>query len=313
MGEEGAQGVHGGLGFLGRVGIIGVGATGGALTIALAAHGADLVAVASLHPERTRALTATLPRPPHVTVPEAVVERSDLVFLAVPDDRITSIADELPWRAGQVAVHLSGARGIDALTQPAARGARVAAAHPLMTFTRAISGATDTDGDRFVGCAWALEAGDGETQVMLERMVAVLGGTSIALAAGDRIPYHISAVLASNYVVALAGAATHLWASFGIAQDEALRSLLPLLQATVEKLATEGLPTALTGPVARGDAGTVAAHLSWLRATAGHDADVAPLRDAYQALARLAIPIAEAKQTISPETAAAIRALLDQP
>lgn len=311
--DEGA-GAHdrGDLAFLGRVGIIGVGAAGGALTVALAARGANIVALATLHPERTRALAATLPGPPRVMTPESVVEQSDLVFLAVPDDRIMPIADELPWRVGQTAVHLSGARGIDALAQPAARGALVAAAHPLMTFTRADGAAADAHRNRFAGCAWALEAGDGATRRMLERMVAALGGTSIALAAGDRVPYHISAVLASNYVVALLGSATQLWSSFGVSQDEALRALLPLLRATVDKLETEGLPAALTGPVARGDTGTVAAHLAWLRDAAADNAGGAALRDMYQALARIAIPIAEAKQTTSPETAAQLRALLDQ-
>lgn len=303
---------RGDLAFLGRVGIIGVGAAGGALTVAFAAHGADVVALATLHPERTRALAATLPGPPRVMPPEGVVEQSDLVFLAVPDDRITPLAGELPWHAGQIAVHLSGARGIDALAQPAARGARVAAAHPLMTFTRTDGTAAAAARDSFVGCAWALEAGDSETRLMLERMVTALGGTRISLSAADRIPYHISAVLASNYIVALLGSATHLWSSFGVAQDEALRSLLPLLRATVEKLENEGLPTALTGPVARGDAGTVAAHLAWLHNAAADDADGTALRDAYQALAQIAIPIAEAKRTISPETAARLRALLEQ-
>lgn len=313
MDEGAGERERGDLAFLGRVGIIGVGAAGGALTVALAARGADVAALATLHPERTRALAATLPGPPQVMSPEGVVEQSDLVFLAVPDDRITPIANGLPWRAGQTAVHLSGARGIDALAQPAARGAHVAAAHPLMTFTRADGAVADASRDNFAGCAWALEAGDDATRRMLGRMVAALGGTSIALAAGDRIPYHISAVLASNYVVALLGSATQIWSSFGVSQNEALHALLPLLRATVDKLETEGLPTALTGPIARGDVGTVAAHLAWLRDTAADGADSAARRDMYQALARIAIPIAEAKRTISPETAAQLRALLDHP
>lgn len=299
------------LAFLGRVGVIGAGAVGGALARALAAHGAPVVAVASRHAERARALTATLPGSPRATTPEAVVEASELVFLAVPDDLITPVADALPWRSGQTAVHLSGARGIDALALPAARGARVAAAHPLMTFTRGERTTGTSNGERFAGCAWALEAGDDGTRTLLERMVAALQGTAISLAARDRIPYHISGVLASNYVVALLGAAARLWASFGVSEDEALRSLLPLLQATVEKLAAEGLPSALTGPIARGDTGTVAAHLSWLDDAASDDPNLAALRDAYRAIATLAIPIAEAKATISAESAARLRTLLE--
>lgn len=300
------------LAFMGRVGFIGVGATGGALARALDAHGAEVVAVAALHVERARTLATTLPHPPRVTTPDGVVASSDLVFLAVPDDLITPLANALSWRSGQIAVHLSGARGIDALALPAAHGARVAAAHPLMTFTRADGVALDASRDLFAGCAWALEAGDDATRSLLERMVAVLRGTAVSLSARDRIPYHISGVLASNYVVALLGAAAHLWAAFGVSQDEALRALLPLLRAAVEKLAAEGLPDALTGPLARGDVGTVAAHLAWLDDAADGDAQAAALRDAYRALAKLAVPIAEAKSTLTREMSGKLLTLLEQ-
>lgn len=295
---------------VGRIGLIGVGAVGGALARALSARGATVVAVAALHSARARAMAAELNGATRPTTPRGVVEASDLVFLAVPDDLITPLADVLPWRAGQIVVHLSGARGIEALARPAAQGARVAAAHPLMTFTRSDAGTVQPDGARFAGCAWALETGDSDTRSLLERMVTALGGTAIALAARDRVPYHISGVLASNYVVTLLGAAVRLWAGFGVPENEALRSLLPLLRAAVEKLASEGLPSALTGPIARGDSGTVAAHLTWLDDAAAGDPDAALLRDAYRALAGLAIPIAEAKATISPEAAARLRELL---
>lgn len=304
---------HTELAALGRVGVAGVGAVGGALAHALSARGASVVAVAALHPDRARAVVAALPGSPIATTSEGVVAASDTVFLAVPDDRITPLAEALPWRPGQTAVHLSGARGIDALAAPAARGARVAAAHPLMTFTRTDGAGAGAGGDRFAGCAWALETGDAETRARLEGMVQALGGMAIVLVAGDRIPYHISGVLASNYVVTLLGAATRLWANFGVSQDEALRSLLPLLRAAVEKLAAEGLPAALTGPIARGDAGTVAAHLSWLDDATVGDPNLAALRDAYRALAALAIPIAEARATLSPGTAERLRDLLEQP
>jgi len=208
------------LAFMGAVGFVGVGAVGGTLARALAARGAHIAAVAALHPERARAVAATLTRPPRATTPAGVVALSELVFLAVPDDVITPIARTLPWRRGQVAVHLSGARGIDALAPPAAHGVRVAAAHPLMTFTRSLDGTTRPGDDHFTGCAWALEAGDAQTRTLLERMVASLGGTAIALAARDRVPYHISGVLASNYVVALCGAAARLWATFGVSEAE---------------------------------------------------------------------------------------------
>ncbi|MGH2487348.1 MAG: DUF2520 domain-containing protein, partial [Ktedonobacterales bacterium] len=92
--------------------------------------------------------------------------------------------------------------------------------------------------------------------------------------------------------------------------DDALPALLPLLRASVENLARVGLPDALTGPIARGDVGTITRHLAWLDAHTG-DPGGADLRAAYIALARLAIPLAEAKGSLSAAAAAELRGRFD--
>jgi predicted short-subunit dehydrogenase-like oxidoreductase (DUF2520 family) len=107
------------------------------------------------------------------------------------------------------------------------------------------------------------------------------------------------------------GAAVELWRGFGVAPDAALAALLPLTRAAVENLETVGLPGALTGPVARGDVGTVTAHLAWLEERESSDPALAPLREAYTALARLALPLAAEKGGLSPGAAAALHRLLD--
>jgi predicted short-subunit dehydrogenase-like oxidoreductase (DUF2520 family) len=97
----------------------------------------------------------------------------------------------------------------------------------------------------------------------------------------------------------------------GLDGHAALTALLPLLRATVDRLAQNGLPDALSGPIARGDVGTVAAHLAWLDAMVASDPDMAALRDAYRALGRLAIPLAEAKGSLSPDAVQRLRTLLE--
>ncbi len=131
------------------------------------------------------------------------------------------------------------------------------------------------------------------------------------LSENDRIPYHIAGVLASNYVVTLIGAAVALWESFGEDASLAREALLPLLRASVENLAAMPPSAALSGPIARGDLGTLRAHLDWLASAAQTSPQISALRDAYLALARLTVPLAEAKGTLAAERAAAIRALLD--
>ncbi|HEU5438876.1 MAG TPA: DUF2520 domain-containing protein [Ktedonobacterales bacterium] len=299
------------LAALGRIGFVGVGAAGSTLARVLADRGAQVSTLATRHPDATRAMAAVLPGAPAVESPAGVMAASDVVFLAVPDDAIAGLVAALPWRAEQAVIHLSGAHPAALLAPAAARGARIAALHPMMTFTRQPSG-TPVSAllDRLAGVTWALDCADLALAADLEALVAALGGHVIRLGPDDRLPYHISGVLASNYIVALLGAATELWVNFGVPQAEALRALLPLLRATVENLATAGLPAALTGPVARGDAGTVAAHLAWLDEHAGRDSRLAALRDAYRALGRVALPLAEAKGTLIPEAAVRLVALL---
>lgn len=298
---------------LGPWGFVGAGALGASLARALAAAGAHVAAVTARRPERAVALAASLPECASVPAAPDVVRACGAVVLAVPDDAIAALDAALPWRSGQLAVHLSGARGLDALPQARAAGAHVAALHPLMIFPRA-----EPSGEaalaHLAGCAWAVEASDAETRAALEAVVAALGGRAISLQPQDRIPYHLAAVLSSNYVVTLLGAAVAIWQDLGLDPALAREALLPLLRATVDRLAADGPAAALAGPVARGDVGTVAAHLGWLgaRAEAGPAAafDPADLRAAYLALAKLTVPLARARGSLTPDAAERLLALL---
>jgi predicted short-subunit dehydrogenase-like oxidoreductase (DUF2520 family) len=116
--------------------------------------------------------------------------------------------------------------------------------------------------------------------------------------------YHAAAVAASNYLVAVEDLAARLARAAGIPPRDALRALLPLVRGTVRNLERVGLPAALTGPVARGDAATLRAHRRALRA-------VDPALDAaYAALGRLALRVAR-EAGLDPrrarETARALR------
>ena len=139
---------------------------------------------------------------------------------------------------------------------------------------------------------------------ILNNMVLALDGIPLTLQ-GSKVLYHASAVIASNYLVTLLNLASGLWSHLGISQDEGLKALLPLVRGTVENLEAVGLPNALTGPIARGDVGTVKRHLAAL-------ADVAPeILSVYKELARHAIPIALEKGTIDSAAADGLHAALD--
>jgi predicted short-subunit dehydrogenase-like oxidoreductase (DUF2520 family) len=278
----------------------------------LAAAGGQVVAVTGLHPEHAEELATHIPGCRAFATPDEVAANSALVVLAVPDDALAALGSGIRWSPGQRVLHLSGASGTRVLASAAEQGAIVAALHPLMTFTRALAESPIAEiSARLRGCVWALQTDDASFRETLRGLVAALGGQTVLLTEADRAPYHLAAVLVSNYVVTLMGAATGLWQTFGVDAQVAREALLPLLRAAVENLGTMDPAAALTGPIARGDLGTIRAHLDWLASAAnttnvGHDA----LRSAYLALARLALPLAEAKGTLSPATIAELRALL---
>ena len=306
-----------------RVGVIGAGAVGNALLAALSARGDAAgmrpVAVASRTFAHAREAAARTPGCEALDSLDALAARCDLVFIATSDDAIRSVAEAVAWRRGQAVAHLSGAHGMAPLAAAASLGASVAALHPLMTFPRALREADPAQTlARLDGASWAMECADSALASRLSAFIAALGGRVIMLTEADRAPYHLSGVLASNYVVTLMGAATDLWAGWGVGRDEALRALLPLLRATIENLEAVGLPAALTGPIARGDVGAVRIHEAWLRSHSREESG-APnspggqtLLDAYNALARLTLPLAREKGALDAAAADAIRRALDE-
>ena len=303
-----------------RVGVIGAGAVGGALLTALGARGfaagLETVAIASRTLAHAQAAAARAPGCEALDSLDALAELCDLIFVATSDDAIRTVAEGIAWRRGQAVVHLSGSQGVAPLAAAAARGALVAALHPLMTFPRQLSNvASDASQTlaRLAGTTWALECDDAGLAARLSAFVEALAGHVIRLSGADRAPYHLSGVLASNYLVTLVGAATELWAGWGVSRDEALRALLPLLRATVDSLETVGLPAALTGPIARGDVGAVRIHEAWLQAHAvAAPASGPALREAYEALARLTLPLAREKGSLSAAAEAELRRALDE-
>ncbi len=249
------------------VGVIGAGRVGSVLAAKLRAAGHPVLVSARSDASVLRVQTLL----PGVEVldPAEVVRRSDVLMLAVPDDSLVSLAEELAphVRAGQVVLHTSGRHGTGALEALARRGARPIAFHPAMTFT-----GTEVDLDR--SCVFGLTAGPAERQVA-EDLVADLGGTPMWIDEADRVRYHAALAHGANHLVTLVTQSMDLLRQAGAADPAAV--LRPLLGAALSNALDYG-DAALTGPVKRGDATTVRAHLDALE-----DSDV---RDTYVALAR---------------------------
>jgi predicted short-subunit dehydrogenase-like oxidoreductase (DUF2520 family) len=167
-----------------------------------------------------------------------------------------------------VALHTSGASGASALAPLRARGWSVGSFHPLLSFGKPAARRSAAGARRaaslFEGATIAVD-GDPAARRLARRLAASLGAHPLAVPAEGRAGYHLAACFAANYVVTLVWDATRLLEEAGVPRRRTLAALLPLIRSTVANLERDGLPDALTGPVARGDDVTLARHAALLR------------------------------------------------
>ncbi len=274
-----------------RLGFIGTGVVATALARGLCDAGYEVVAVHGRDRRRAQALAQSLSGATAASSRQAVTDAADVVVLAVSDDAIAQVAASIRWSSGHAAVHCNGAASLDLLRAASDAGAEVGVLHPLQSFASA-----DQAQRLMRGSAFRVEASSERLRDLLEQMATAVGGRPFVLG-GNPTLYHVSAVLASNYLVTLLDLAASLWPELGATREEGLRALLPLVHGTIENVDRLGIPAALTGPIARGDAGTVAHHLEVLRELAPH---VVPV---YKELALHTVSVALAKGTIDRDQA----------
>lgn len=276
------------------VAIVGAGRAGTSLAAALAAAGFPVTLLAR------RALDApagvALRYPADAWAP--ALAAAAIVVLAVPDDAVAEVAGRIApaLGAGQVALHCAGRHGLEVLEAIAARGAATAAWHPLQSLTGGASGAA-----RLCG-AWAALEGTPAAVEAANALSRALGMQAVALPAGARPRYHAAAALLSNGTATLAALAAELLAEAGIAPPDADAMLGPLLQGTAANVAELGADAALTGPIRRGEAETVRAHLAALPAAR---------RPLYVALGRETLRVAR-RAGLDAGAAAEVARVLDE-
>jgi predicted short-subunit dehydrogenase-like oxidoreductase (DUF2520 family) len=257
------------------VGIIGAGRVGAALGAALANAGHEVVATTAVSEASRRRAAESLPGVP-ITEPHEAAARASLILLCVPDDALPGLVAGLAATgaelSGRLVVHTSGRYGTDVLAPATARGALPLALHPVMTFT----GRPD-DVQRLDGICFGVTAPD-TLRPVAEALVIEMGGEPVFIREADRGLYHAALASAANHLVGLVAEASDLLAAAGAPNPG--RMLGPLLFAALDNALRLG-DAGLTGPVARGDADTVARHVEVLGAASPR------ALGAYLALARL--------------------------
>ncbi len=274
------------------IGIVGAGRVGTALGAAFAAAGHRITGASGRSETAADRIAGFLPGVAHRRA-EDVVRHADLVIFAVPDDALAPLVAHLgesgAFRPGVIVAHTSGSHGIGILHPATARGALPLALHPAMTFT----GQADDIERLAAGISFGVTAPD-ELKPLATALVAELGGSPEWIPDDRRALYHTALAHGANHLVTLVNEAMDRLRDAGVTHPELMLS--PLLHAALDNTLAMG-DAALTGPVSRGDAGTVAKHLDTLAAVAPNSVP------SYLALARRTADRAIAAGRLTPADA----------
>ncbi|WP_259365241.1 Rossmann-like and DUF2520 domain-containing protein [Flaviflexus equikiangi] len=272
------------------IGIISAGKVGAVLGAALARAGHTIVGVHAPSDESAERADVLLPGTPHRDV-EDIVRTSELVILAVPDREIAGIVSGLAklkaWQPGHVLVHTAGSMGSEVLAPAAAQGALGLAIHPAMTFT-----GTSLDLDRLVDCPFAV-SGPATILPIAHALVTEIDGIPVEVPSEKRGLYHAALAHGGNHLVTVVAQAMRLLDDAGIPDPGAF--LAPLAGASLDGALRSG-ESLLTGPIVRGDAGTVENHVREL-------ADHPDILATYRAIAKATADRAVTRRIITPSTA----------
>jgi predicted short-subunit dehydrogenase-like oxidoreductase (DUF2520 family) len=258
------------------VGVVSAGRVGAVVGAAWAAAGHHVVAASGVSRESVRRAAALLPDVP-LRAPDEVVRGVDLALLAVPDDVLPGLVRGLAaagcFRPGQIVVHTCGAHGVGVLAPATEHGVLPLALHPVMTFTGRVE-----DVARLAGASVSVTAAapDEAAWSVGEALVLEMGAEPVRVAEEVRPLYHAALAHGANHLVTLVRDCADILEKAGVRPAE--RLIAPLLSAALDNALRHG-DRALTGPVARGDAGTVRTHLREL-------SDIEPeLAETYRVLA----------------------------
>lgn len=285
-----------------RIGIVGAGPVGTALGVAISRAGWPVAAVSSRDPGRRERFRALVPGSRAFADPSPLLEEVDLAIIAVPDDAIPVVAESIRLYGGQSLVHTSGLLGTDVLQPALAAGSQIGAFHPLVSFTADVERSVAA----IAGSTIAVE-GDGRLLALLADLAEALGAVPVRLPPGSKPAYHAAAAMASGGLVALLDAIVTLGRVAGLDETGALAVYGRLIEQTLANAKSIGVNAALTGPIARGDAGTLEAHLEAVRQFAPD------LLELYEATARRELELARERGSLAPHELDRVRAALAKP
>lgn len=278
----------------GKISIVGVGTVGTAIGHILQQKSYQITAIAARTEETLKRAHFFLSAFSTCDVVEAA-KAGDLIFITTSDDQIETVCQEIAegggFSPGDAVFHMSGALPTGVLKSALAKGAKTGSIHPMQTFA-GIEGAIKN----IPGSVFGITAG-GDLLLVAREIVEALGGEGVEVKDEDKAIYHAAACAVCNYFVTLVHYGEDLYQSLGIPKEVALKAFLPLLKGTLANLERYGTTKALTGPIARGDVGTIEKHLDALKSSLPEKVDL------YKLLGRETVKVALEKGTITEEKA----------
>ncbi|NLN40379.1 MAG: DUF2520 domain-containing protein [Smithella sp.] len=281
--------------------IIGTGMVGTAIGILLKKAGHLVSALADTSPAHLRRAAARLGKIPTFHDPGKPAAYAACLLITTPDDIIAQACAQAVRGVdmrGKTVFHMSGAGGLDLLESAAQAGAKVACIHPLQSFST-IEGAVQS----IPGSYFGVTAGRG-AKALASAVVRDLGGIPLVITSGQKPLYHLAACMASNYLVSLMSLVESAYLRVGFSRKDARRAFLPLVYGSLKNIEAHGCAKALTGPIARSDAGTIRKHMQALAEAPPEIASV------YAELGRITVKLAMEKGTLKPDQAKTITGLL---
>lgn len=285
------------------IAILGLGKVGTAVGHLLKKAGYRILAVADQSPSALKKNIPFTGGRACSDLAEAAAEAT-FILITTTDDAIASVCHEIVTKGavhtGDKVIHMSGAGGLDLLAPAHSAGAYVASIHPIQSFAD-VEGAINS----IPGSTFGITA-DENLRGWSVAVVSALEGIPFFVPEKDKALYHAAACMASNYLTTLMHMVETTYQSLGLNRQEAVQAFWPLVRGTLLNIETRGAAAALTGPIARGDAGTIEKHLQALRET------LPRLLCAYCELGLMTVEIARNRGSLSSERAQTIKTLFKQ-
>jgi predicted short-subunit dehydrogenase-like oxidoreductase (DUF2520 family) len=280
--------------------IIGAGMVGTAIGFLLTKAGHKVIAIADKSPA---ALKRALPYTGGKAFrkPLEAVRKSDCILITTPDDVISSACKEISLCAslkGKFIFHMSGAGGLDLLEPAKKAGAAVASIHPLQSFSSIDQAIKNIPGSYFAITA------DKKDQTTAKNIVRDLGGIPFFISSDQKPLYHAAACIASNYLVSLMNTVESIYQAIGMNEKDARKAYLPLVYGSLKNIENSGSISSLTGPIARGDFGTIKKHMTAI------NKNLPQYSSMYSSLGLRTVEVAQQKGTLNARQAKIMNTIL---